>query len=195
VVLQATIAILCTEDCICDPGVSNVVCSHSSLSRIPLIIPTDSHDLLLTNNSITSLEKDSFISRGLTELYSLTMKLCELETIYLGAFNGLTQLTNLTIPFNRISEIIPRIFEMMSRLEYLDLVDNGIEYLEVDVSLLLINILFINLKGNKLQHVHPDMFVGLSHLEDMHLEDNSDLQIPTDLHFVSSVSLTYHTAM
>jgi hypothetical protein len=191
VVLPARVAILCPEGCRCDSGEYYVHCSDSSLRNIPLIFPKDIRELLLFDNSITSLENDSFISRRLTELVYLGVSRCGLETIELGAFNGLAKLIGLSMSFNQISEILPRTFENMSSLVILDLAFNRLQYLEVDVFCGLNNVENIQLEGNELQHLHPDMFVGLPNLENLGLAVNPDLQIPTDSQFISSNSLTY----
>jgi hypothetical protein len=190
VILPARVAKLCPERCRCDLGGNYVDCTSSLLNSIPLIFLTNVQELVLNGNNITSLEKDSFISRGLTELEYLYVDYCGLETIELGAFNGLTKLTRLSMKENKISEIIPRTFENMSRLEKLELTLNRLKHLEVDIFSGLINLKHIDLYGNKLQHLHPDMFVGLPNLEHLDLSNNFYLQIPTDHHFINSHSLS-----
>jgi hypothetical protein len=181
---------LCPEECWCDPGGYRVNCSSSSLNNIPSLRLTDVRELMLNDNSIPSLEKDSFISRGLTELEHLYVLWCEMETIDLGAFSGLTELTLLSLSHNKIREIIPGTFENMNSLEYLDLADNVIEHLEVDVFCGLVNLKHIHLEENNLLNLHPDLFVGLSKLQSLYLSNNPNLQIPTDHHFINSHSLT-----
>jgi hypothetical protein len=44
--------------------------------------------LRLKTNSITLLERESFVSRGLTELVVLNVDSFGLRTVGLGAFNG-----------------------------------------------------------------------------------------------------------
>jgi hypothetical protein len=135
VVLSVRVIKLCPEKCWCDPGGYYIHCYNSSLNNIPFSFPTNVQYLVLDNNNITSLQKDSFISRGLTQLEYLSVSSCGLERIELGAFNGLTTLTDLTMSRNEISEITPYILEKMSRLQNLDLEDNSIEHLKVDVFL------------------------------------------------------------
>jgi Leucine-rich repeat (LRR) protein len=189
VILPARVAILCPEPCWCDPAGSYVICERMSLNNTPLIFPSNVRQLLLDDN-ITSLQKDSFISRGLTELELLDMAYYELETIELGAFNGLTKLKYLLISGSEISEIIPGTFQTMSLLQYLVLTDNRIERLDVDVFSGLVNLKSIDLTENNLLYLHPDTFAGLPNLKQLHLADNPDLQIPTDRHFINSHSLS-----
>jgi hypothetical protein len=189
VVLPARVAKLCPEECKCDAMGYYVNCENSSLSNIPLIFLTEVRVLVLDNNNITSLEKESFISRGLTELELIYVFHCQLETIELGAFNGLTKLNYLGMSFNQISEIIPRTFENMSSLVILDLAYNRLEHLEIDAFCGMVNLEDINLDGNKLQYVHPDMLVGLPNFKYLGLAVNPDLQIPIDRQFINSHSL------
>jgi Leucine-rich repeat (LRR) protein len=119
--------VLCPEECWCELG-EYVDCSDLSLNNIPLIFPRNFFSLALDDNNITSLQKDIFISRGLTELGELSMEYCGLETIELGAFNGFTKLIVLSMSGNNISKIIPRTFEKMSRLKYLYLSHNRLQY-------------------------------------------------------------------
>jgi Leucine-rich repeat (LRR) protein len=181
--------VLCPEDCWCDKAGIRVACYGLSLKHIPLHIPIHVNFLTLNWCNITSLEEDSFISRGLTDIKYLRVKYCGLETIDFGAFNGLTKLRKLSMSGNKISEIIPRTFEKMSLLQELDLTNNRLQYLEVDVFVGLVNVRYLYLNGNKLQYVHPDLFVGLPNLKELELNFNYDLHIPTDSQFINSNSL------
>jgi hypothetical protein len=189
VILPLRVAKLCPEECWCDDAGYFVDCSNKSLHNIPSIYLTQVQGLFLEYNNITSLEKDIFISKGLTELHFLALDRCGLQTIELGAFNGLTMLIYLSMPENGIEEITQHIFENMSGLEYLGLQYNKIEHLDVDVFSGLINLQHINLTGNELLKLHPDMFLELPKLERLDLGANSGLKIPTDRQFITSHSL------
>jgi hypothetical protein len=152
VIVPARVAELCPQECICDTGGYHVDCSDLSLNNIPLIFPTDVRTLLLDFNNITSLEKESFLYRGLTELRSLSAAFCNLETIQLRAFSGLTNLKYLVLWGNKISEIIPGTFEKMSHLQFLILPYNRIEHLEVDVLRGLDNIIWIFIHSSVICH-------------------------------------------
>ncbi len=89
-------AVLCPEECQCDPGGYQVTCDSSSLTAVPSNSLTGVQALNITDNNITLLERDIFVSRGLTELEVLRVQQCGLSTIELGAFKGLTELTDLS---------------------------------------------------------------------------------------------------
>jgi hypothetical protein len=189
VIVPARAAILCPEGCWCDGWGSYVKC-RSSLNSIPLMFPRGVETLSLSYNNITSFEKDTFISRELTELKELYAENCQLRKIELEAFKGLTNLRRLVMSNNEISEITPGTFENMSSLEYLFLGNNKIERLEVDAFYGLSNLERLFLRLNKLQHIHPDMFVELPKLEYLDLSGNPGLKIPIDRQFINSHSLT-----
>jgi len=191
VIFRARVVILCPEDCRCDAGGYYVDCSSSSLKEIPLTLPSDVRTLLLANNSIMFLERNSSVLQGLTGLQNLQADFCQIRTIELGAFNGLTNLAFLSMCGNEISKIMPGTFEKMNRLEYLNLDLNLIERLEVDMFSGLINLKILFLEKNKLQYVHPDTFVGLPNLQSLFLSKNSALQAPNDRHFINSHSLKH----
>ena len=190
VILPARVAKQCPEECRCNAGGYYVDCSRSSLKGIPLILPTQVRGLLLDNNSVTVLENDSFVSRGLTELENLQADFCQIGTIELGALNGLTKLIYLSMWGNELSEIIPGTFEKVGRLEYLYLDHNRIEHLEADVFSGLNNLKYLFLTNNKLQYLHSDIFLGLPKLESVYVGNNKRLKVPTDGHFINSHSLS-----
>ena len=75
------------------------------------------------------LQKDKFISTGLTELEEISANDCEIETIKLREFSGLVNLALLSMWGNKLREITRHTFEKMNRLAYLVLVDKFIEHL------------------------------------------------------------------
>ena len=94
-------AILCPEECRCDPEEYHVICYNTSLTTVPFIRLIDVRVFGLCHNNITLFERDSFVSRGLNELEILHVGWCELRTIELGAFNGLTKLKELSLWLTR----------------------------------------------------------------------------------------------
>jgi hypothetical protein len=99
------VLILCPERCGDEPGGYRVVCASASLNSIPLIFPTNVQKLVLVSNSITSLEKDRFISSGLTELEEICVNDWEIERVKLRAFSGLRKLALLSMCGNKLCAI------------------------------------------------------------------------------------------
>jgi hypothetical protein len=191
VVLPARVAILCPEGCWCDAGGNYVNCSNSSLNSITVIFYTDVRTLKLDYINMTSLKKDSFLSRGLTQLKRLSTKSCGIVRVEPGAFNGLITLVQLSLMSNMIREIEPRTFENMITLEELYLVNNKIENLKPDAFWGLSSLDGIWLDANKIGYLQPELFINLPNLSILSLRGNQMLQIPTERHFIISNSLTY----
>jgi Leucine-rich repeat (LRR) protein len=160
-------AIECPEKCRCEEQGSIVNCSNLGFPSIPLNLPTHAGILLLSHYSITFLENDSFVSKGLVNLHIHGANFCKIIKRELGAFNGLTKLMILSLRGNEISEIIPGTFEKISRLVYLLLDHNKIERLGSGVFYGMVNLIFISLEGNKLQYLHSDTFVGFPNLQSL----------------------------
>ena len=191
VIVPARIAVRCPEECKCENGGILVTCYGKSLTAPPLIRLTGVRKLGLIDNNITMLEKDTFVSRGLSQLEILQIKGCGMRTIELGAFNGLTELTHISIIYNEISEIIPGTFVNMNSLKYLDLQFNSLEHLHSDIFSGLVNLKTLFLTGNNLQYLHPDTFLRLPNLQNLFFENNPGLQIPTDHNFINLHSLQF----
>jgi insulin-like growth factor-binding protein complex acid labile subunit len=146
---------------------------------------------VLDGNSVRVFRNDSFVSRELAELKTLTADNCNIRKIGIGAFNGLTNLAELSMGRNEISEIKPGTFEKMSSLENLRLDYNRIDQLDSDTFCGLVYLKNISLKGNNLQYIHPDTFFGLPNLQRLNLSQNRGLQTTTDRQFINSHSLKH----
>jgi len=189
VIVPVRVAMLCPEECRCDPGGNFVSCNGTSLNPIPLIHLTDVRIVLLIDNNITLLERDSFVS--VAELEMLVVDRCGLRTIELGAFNWLSKLIALSIIENEISDLIPGTFENMNSLETLSLLNNRLERLDSDVFSGLVNLKKLILDEINLHYIHPDTFLMLPNPQYLHLSASGALQIPTDRHFINSHSLSH----
>ena len=176
VIVPARVTILCPEKCECDTAGYSIICSSKSLTAVPSIHLRNVQALWLSDNNITLLEKDSFVS--MTELKLLDVTECELRTIELGAFNGLTELTALFMWNNKISEIMPGSFEKMSSLEYLDLSKNKIKHLNSAVfSGLgtfsgLTKLTRLSVLRNEIGEIFPSTFQNMSSVEYLDLCNN-----------------------
>ena len=189
VIVAARVAEICPEECRCDTGGYYVFCSETSLNPIPLLHLPDVRALWLSENNITLLKKDSFVS--LTELKLMDIHNSALRTIEIGAFNGLTKLTELYMEINEISEIIPGTFENMNSLRILGFYGNKLEHLNSGVFSGLVNLKYVEFREKLLRYIHPDTFLGLPNLQHVHIYDNPSLQLPTDRNFINSHSLSH----
>ena len=185
VIVPARVAILCPEECKCDKEGYLVYCVGASLNALPLIRLTNVRLLLLQQNNITLLQKDSFVS--LTELELLDVNMCRLRTIEVGAFNGLTKLKRLTMSSNNIRELLTGTFENMSSLDTLNLRGNNIKILDRDVfsglgafnGLIKLKRLFIT--GNEISKIIPGTFENMSSLDVLYLDRNKIEHLDSDV--------------
>ena len=191
VIVPARVSETCPKECHCDNGSFYIPCTAPYLTSLPLIRMTGIRKLGLFHCNITLLEKESFVSRGLTQLDGFFVFRLGLRTIEVGAFNGLTALIHLHLIGNKISELIPGTFENLNSLEYLGLSDNNLQHLDSAMFSGLINLKRILLSVNKLQFIHPDTFLGSPNLRRLYLRSNPTLQIPTDHNFINSLSLSH----
>jgi len=160
--------------------------------------PTDRHFinslslkmLGISDCNIRSVSFETFANVSALE----TLDLCYnyLRSLDTNILKVLPKLSYLKLEGNQINEIIPGVFGNKGFLEYLDLENNKIEHLGIGVFYGLCNLKDIYLKENKLQYIHPDTFVGLPNLQILYLSKSSRVQIPTDRHFINSLSLIKH---
>jgi hypothetical protein len=100
-IVPERLAVLRPKECRCDAERHQVSCYKSSLTAVPSIPLTNVKELWFEWNNLTLLERNCFVSRGQTELKSLTLWFCKLSAIVLGAFNVLTKLTELNLSGNK----------------------------------------------------------------------------------------------
>ncbi|KAF6738268.1 Adhesion G protein-coupled receptor A3 [Oryzias melastigma] len=123
-----------------------VVCSNMELHQV---LPPDSYPnrtvtLILNNNKIQELRKDSFI--------------------------GLSSLEKLDLRSNLISHIDPGAFLGLSSLKKLDLSNNNIGCLNADIFKGLGNLIRLNLAGNKFSSISPGTFDNLESLKSLEFQ-------------------------
>jgi Leucine-rich repeat (LRR) protein len=166
-------------------------------NNIGLQIPTGrnfikSHSLkhlIMSGCNVSSVSVETFAYVSALKVLDLSYNY--LRSLDINILEVLPELSELNLEGNKISEIIPGTFEKISRLECLHLDYNKIGHIGSDTFRGLVNLRNISLEGTKLQYLHPDAFVELPYLQRLILSKNSDLQIPTDHHFINSRSLKH----
>jgi len=143
--------------------------------------------LAISGCNISSVSIDTFANVTALELLDLSYNYLMSEDIKI--LKVLPNFSQLSLKSNEIIEITPGTCEKISPLEYLSLEYNMTEHLDIDVFCGLVNLKAIYLQGNKLQYMHPDTFIRLPNLQVLFLSNNSGLQMPTDRHFINSLSL------
>lgn len=206
-------SIQCPSECWCDPGRRTADCSNASLKDIPQSFHDDIRDLRLDHNNISVLRKDVFTSAGLHLLEILSICHTGLIVMESGAFRGLPRLEQLHLHNNLIRTLEPGTFANMTNLRGLHLANNRIQTLQPGLFTDLINLNYISLESNFIQLLQADVFLGLTKLRNLWLsenkiaylhpvtfkhmkklrliclENNTDLQVPTDKPFLDVPTL------
>jgi len=160
-----------------------------------LQIPTDRHfinsrslkSLDISSCNILSVSVETFANVSALEWLDLSYN--NLKSLDLNILKVLPNLSHLSLESNEIYEIITGAFGNNSLLKHLDLDNKNTEHLGKDVFYEMVNLKYINLEGNKLQYLHLEKFLGLPILHSLLLSRNLGLLMPTDRHFITSLSL------
>jgi hypothetical protein len=203
----------CPSECWCDPGRWTADCSNASLKDIPQDFHEVVRDLRLDYNNISELKKDVFRSAGLYFLETLSICHTGLIIVDPDAFRGLPELEHLHLHNNRIRNLQRGTFAKMTNLRSLHLAHNRIQSIEPGLFIDLINLDYISLESNLIQQLQADVFLGLTELRDLWLckneisylhpatfkhmkklrliclENNNNLQVPTDRPFLDVPTL------
>jgi Leucine-rich repeat (LRR) protein len=188
-------------------------CSNASLQDIPQDFHEDIRDLRLDHNNISVLKKDVFGSAVFYLLETLSVCHTGLVIVEPGAFRELPKLEQLHLHNNWIRTLKPGTFANMTALRGLHLANNRIQSLEPGLFVDLINLNYISLESNLIQQLQEDVFLGLTKLRNLwlseneisylhpvtfkhmkklrliSLENNMNLQIPTDKPFLDVPTL------
>ncbi|XP_069694790.1 insulin-like growth factor-binding protein complex acid labile subunit [Periplaneta americana] len=200
---------LCPRECWCDPEEDILYCSHASLKELPQIYHNPLYELYLHHNNFSILAKKAFVSKSILQIESLYLGYCEISYIDVDAFNGLvlldylslvnnlltglrvgtfknmTHLQSLHLAYNRIENLEAGIFEGLTSLEWLNLAHNLLYSLGSGTFIGLTNLKNIFLSHNRLSTLHPDVFMHLTKLNALYLDENKELQIPSNSSFLN----------
>nr|ABB21037.1 variable lymphocyte receptor A [Eptatretus burgeri] len=116
---------LCKKDggvCSCNNNKNSVDCSSKRLTAIPSNIPTDTENLKLDYNKLSSLPSKAFHS--LSKLTYLSLTGNKLQTLPPGVFDHLVALGTLNLNKNQLQSLPPRVFDSLTKLTYLSLRNN-----------------------------------------------------------------------
>lgn len=158
----------CPTDCSCNNQLSKVVCTRRGLTRVPPGIPTNTRHLNLMENSIESVQADSF--RNLHHLEVLQLGRNAIRQIEVGAFSGLTNLNTLELFDNRLTVVPSGAFEYLSKLRELWLRNNPIESIPSYAFNRVPSLMRLDLgELRKLEYISDGAFEGLINLKYLNL--------------------------
>ncbi|XP_077981502.1 uncharacterized protein LOC144436558 [Glandiceps talaboti] len=153
-----------------------IQCHNADLGKIPDDIPSNTANIYIDLDNITSLKEHSFFE--LTNLTLLEIREVKLTTIEIGAFNGLTSLRELDLTNNEISVIEKGVFDGLRHLVSLELDNNVIQHLPQGIFSDLERLQDLRLSGNKLSVVDSGVFDGLFSITSLMINDNTLEEVP-----------------
>nr|ABB21109.1 variable lymphocyte receptor A [Eptatretus stoutii] len=163
----------CKKDggvCTCNDNTKTVDRSSKGLTAIPINIPTDTDNLKLDYNKLSSLPPKAF--HGLSSLTFLDLSYNQLQTLPAGVFDHLVNLDRLQLDYNQLTSLPPKIFDKLTKLTLLNLYENKLQRLPNGVfdKLTLLEKLYLN--NNQLKRVPEGAFDKLQNIKDLRLNDN-----------------------
>lgn len=165
--------IICPIDCFCIQNSHFFLnCSNRDLTQIPKNIPNIVHEIDLSNNNISQVDVDSFVS--LPQLYKINLANNQIEDVERQAFRDLENLRIIDLTNNTLTQIQPETFNEASHLEQLWLTGNPIEMPNIgpfldQKGLKLLDLESCNLTNSDLQ---ADLFKPLVVLKSLNLMNN-----------------------
>lgn len=158
----------CPGVCSCTNQLSKVVCTRRGLIRVPPNVPANTRYLNLMENSIETIQADTF--RHLHHLEVLQLGRNAIRQIEVGAFNGLTSLNTLELFDNRLTVIPSGAFEYLSKLRELWLRNNPIESIPSYAFNRVPSLMRLDLgELRKLEYISDGAFEGLQNLKYLNL--------------------------
>nr|ABB21053.1 variable lymphocyte receptor A [Eptatretus burgeri] len=164
---------LCKKDggvCSCNNNKNSVDCSSKRLTAIPINIPTDTENLKLDYNKLSSLPRMAF--HGLNKLTILNLNDNQLQTLPEGVFDQLVNLNKLYLRQNQLESLPPGIFDKLTKLTILWLDNNKLQSLPHGVFDKLTELKTLTLNSNQLKRVPEGAFNSLEKLTWIQLQSN-----------------------
>lgn len=161
-------------------GMRSATCSGQRLLNIHTGVPSNVEIFDLSNNSISSLERDGFKDLGLTSLYKLQLRHNYIGTIDLHAFLGVTKLKILDLSYNHLYYLLPATFEDTPQLRSLYLQGNR---LKIDSRPILIipTLQILDISGCQLDHFYHDNLLKLPALLSLNISQNQLINIDVEV--------------
>nr|ABB21158.1 variable lymphocyte receptor A [Eptatretus stoutii]ABB21173.1 variable lymphocyte receptor A [Eptatretus stoutii] len=169
----------CKKDggvCTCNDQTKNVDCSGKMLTAIPINIPTDTDNLKLDYNKLSSLPRTAF--HGLQTLTYLSLSYNDLKTLPAGIFKELKNLETLWVTDNKLQALPIGVFDQLVNLADLRLNINQLTSLPPGIFDKLTKLTDLQLFQNKLQSLPHGVFDELTELKTLHLQNNQLRSVP-----------------
>ena len=160
----------CPVSCLCDEPDKLATCNSEQLDSVPKNFPWFVQEILLQDNNIKILNKQTFPSRQ--NLAKVSFKNNRIETVAEQAFVDNKNLKALIFSENNLSKIPTKSLEKCKNLVELHLDHNKLKALGVNSFNQLYDLEWLNLSNNQIKQISGDSFRGLNRLKYLNLENN-----------------------
>jgi Leucine-rich repeat (LRR) protein len=129
--------------------------------------------LILSNNKLKTIEKDSFAD--LTRLEYLYLYGNKITRIDKCIFNRLVALKRLELQRNKLTSLDSELFKQNSNLQNLNLYNNSLSRVDYDLFDGLLNLEYLYLNKNQLETISQKTFEHQSNLKELILDDKESM--------------------
>ena len=143
---------------------------NTSLSSIPLDIPTICTGLFFMGNNLSYVSSGDFSSLSYLSVFNL--EFCQIKKIENGSFRGFSNLLDLDLNHNFLQTLNPRMFEGLESLQYLSVSFNQIYMIEYGTFESLKRLQLLELNSNQLKMLSDTNFKRLSTISSLKLSEN-----------------------
>ncbi|XP_060536867.1 insulin-like growth factor-binding protein complex acid labile subunit, partial [Cylas formicarius] len=167
--------VLCPFGCKCENEILRANCSGAGIEVVPIQLNPELHTMDLANNKIVQLHYTfSFYEK----LITLDISRNKIKSLGNGNFRTQRTLKYLNLSSNLIESLGKETFEGLKQCTHLDLSYNQLESIVPNSfkELPMLEVLKVN--GNQLDYFEDGLFESNTNLQELHLDDNSFMEIP-----------------
>lgn len=174
--------VTCPQYCKCtiSLGMRSAACAGQRLLNIETDVPSNVEIFDLSNNSISSLEREGFKNLGLTSLYKLQLQHNRIGTIDLHAFLGVTKLRILDLSYNHLYYLLPGTFEDTHQLRSLYLQGNRLK-INPGPILVIPALEILDISSCQVDRFYHDSFLKLPALLRLNISHNELIKIDVEV--------------
>ncbi|XP_052085630.1 protein slit-like isoform X1 [Mytilus californianus] len=175
--VKGDLVIGCVQPCICFG--TSVNCTLKNLTEIPPNIPSDTTELYLNGNNLTSLVPNDL--SGLTFLIVLDLSENNLESLPKGLLSSNTNLRVLDLSDNNIISLSKDLLSTTTNLNSLYLNDNNIISLPEGLLSMTTSLEYIYLNDNNIISLPEGLLSMTTELQSLQLDNNKLVSLPEGL--------------
>jgi hypothetical protein len=158
----------------------SAACSGQRLVNIHTGVPSNVEIFDVSNNFISSLEREGFKNLGLTSLYKLQLQHNHIGTIDLHAFLGVTELRILDLSYNHLYYLLPATFEDTPQLRSLYLQGNRLK-INPGPILIIPALQILDISSCQVDHFYHDNLLKLPALLSLNISQNQLIKIDVEV--------------